>query len=181
MTKNFSDNRDLILYLKKGNASAYTYLVDKYNRELCLYANSLINDIIISEDIVQNVFIKVWEKRNNLKTSFSIKNYLYKSVYNACINEYKRNKSVSALEKKYIEELDRITEDKNDDASEKLIELVRGIIYELPPKCREILLLSKKEGLTYAEISKYLSISKSTIERQINIAFSKIRKSIKNR
>ena len=181
MTKNFSDNHDLILYLKKGNASAYTYLVDKYNRELCLYANSLINDIIISEDIVQNVFITVWEKRNNLKTNFSIKSYLYKSVYNACINEYKRNKSVSALEKKYIEELDRITEDKDKETLEKLIVSVREAINELPPKCKEILLLSKKEGLTNIEISDYLNISKNTIERQINIAFSKIRKSIKNR
>ena len=178
MTENFSNNCDLILYLKKGNANAYAYLVDTYNHKLCLYANSLMNDIPASEDIVQNVFIKVWERRDKLKTNFSIKSYLYKSVYNACINEYKRNKSVSALEKKYIEELDRITEDKDKETLEKLIVSVREAINELPPKCKEILLLSKKEGLTNIEISDYLNISKNTIERQINIAFSKIRKNV---
>ena len=178
MTENFSNNCDLILYLKKGNANAYAYLVDTYNHKLCLYANSLMNDIPASEDIVQNVFIKVWERRDKLKTNFSIKSYLYKSVYNACINEYKRNKSVSALEKKYIEELDRITEDKDKETLGKLIVSVREAINELPPKCKEILLLSKKEGLTNIEISDYLNISKNTIERQINIAFSKIRKNV---
>ncbi|MEX0315555.1 MAG: RNA polymerase sigma factor [Allomuricauda sp.] len=178
MKNNLSKNSDLILQLKKGNADAYAYLVDTYNHKLCLYANSLMNDIPISEDIVQNVFIRVWERRDNLKSSFSIKSYLYKSVYNACINEYKKNQSVTALEKKYIEELDRIVEDKDEAALEKLIGLVKEAIQELPPKCKEIFLLSKKEGLTNMEIAEYLNISKNTIERQINIAFSKIRENV---
>ena len=178
MTSNFSNNSELILHLKKGNADAYAYLVDTYNHKLCLYANSLVNDIPISEDIVQNVFIKVWERRDNLKENLSIKSYLYKSVYNACINEYKKNQTVTALEKKHIEELDRIVEDKDEATLEKLIGLVKEAIQELPPKCKEIFLLSKKEGLTNIEISEYLNISKNTIERQINIAFSKIRENV---
>ena len=181
MTKNFSNSSDLILYLKKGNANAYAYLVDTYNHKLCLYANSLMNNVPLSEDIVQNIFIRVWERRDNLKTNFSIKSYLYKSVYNACINEYKRNQSATALEKKYIDELDRIIEDKDEDTLEKLTGLVKEAIQELPPKCKEIFLLSKKEGLTNIEISEYLNISKNTIERQINIAFSKIRKNVGNK
>ncbi len=181
MTENFSNNSDLILYLKKGDLNAYAYLVDTYNHKLCLYANSLMNDVPVSEDIVQNVFIKVWEKRDNLKADLSIKSYLYKSVYNAYINEYKRNQSVTALEKKHIEELDRIIEDKDEYALEKLIGLVKEAIQELPPKCKEIFILSKKEGLSNIEISEYLNISKNTIERQINIAFSKIRKNVGNK
>ncbi|WP_420600943.1 RNA polymerase sigma factor [Flagellimonas sp.] len=178
MKKNYRNNSDLILELKKGNENAYAYLVETYNHKLCLYANSLVNDISISEDLVQNVFIKVWERRDNLKVDFPIKSYLYKSVYNACINEYKKNQSVTALEKKYIEELDRIIEDKDEAALEKLIGLVKEAIQELPPKCKEIFLLSKKEGLTNIEISEYLNLSKNTIERQINIAFSKIRENV---
>ena len=179
--KNFSINSDLIHYLKKGNANAYAYLVDTYNHKLCLYANSLMNDIPISEDIVQNVFIKVWEKRDSLKVNLSIKSYMYKSVYNACINEYKKNHSVTTLEKKHIEELDSIIEGKDEAALEKLAGLVKEAIQELPPRCKEIFLLSKKEGLTNIEISEYLNISKNTIERQINIAFSKIRKNVGKR
>ncbi len=178
MIENFSDNADLIRSLKKGNENAYAYLIETYNHRLCLYAKSLMNDIPLSEDIVQNVFIKVWEKRNNLNVDFPIKSYLYKSVYNTCINEYKKNQSVTALERKYIEGLDRIVDDKDEDALEKLIGLVKEAIQELPPKCKEIFLLSKKEGLTNIEISEYLNLSKNTIERQINIAFSKIRKNV---
>ncbi|MGX1930589.1 RNA polymerase sigma factor [Flagellimonas sp. 2504JD4-2] len=178
MKNNLTKNSDLILQLKKGNADSYAYLVDTYNHKLCLYANSLMNDIPIAEDIVQNVFIRVWERRDNLNPNFSIKSYLYKSVYNACINEYKKNQSVTALEKKYIEELDRIVEDKDEAALEKLIGLVKEAIQELPPKCKEIFLLSKKEGLTNVEIAEYLNVSKNTIERQITIAFSKIRENV---
>lgn len=177
----FSNNAALIGYLKKGKSNAYAYLVETYNHKLCLYANSLINDVTISEDIVQNVFISVWERRNNLKTDLSIKSYLYKSVYNACINEYKRNNSVTALEKKYIAELDRIIEDKDEASLQKLLGLVKEAIQELPPKCKEVFLLSKKEGLTNIEISEYLNISKNTIERQMTIAFSKIRKNVGNK
>ncbi|WP_396635570.1 RNA polymerase sigma factor [Maribacter sp. R77961] len=172
------NNIDLIVRLKKGDASAYAYLVDTYNHKLCVYANSLLNDISLSEDVVQNVFIKVWEKRSNLNSNYSIKSYLYKSVYNLCINEYKRNQSVTALEKKYIEELESVIEEKDEEAFEKLILQVREAIQELPPKCKQVFLLSKKEGLTNIEISEYLNISKNTIERHINIAFSTIRKNV---
>ena len=144
MKEDFSNNRDLILNLKKGNAKAYAYLVETYNHKLCLYANSLVNSIPLSEDVVQNVFIKVWERRSNLKTNFSIKSYLYKSVYNTCINEYKKNQSVTALEKKYIEELDSILDEKDEAAFEKLTALVKHAIQELPPKCKEVFLLSKR-------------------------------------
>ncbi|GMN11556.1 RNA polymerase sigma-70 factor [Croceitalea sp. MTPC9] len=177
MINNPFENSKLILQLKRGDENAYVDLVENYNHKLCLYANSLINDIGTSEDIVQNVFINVWEKRDNLRPDLSLKSYLYKSVYNACINEYKKNQMVTALEKKYIEELDGIVEQDND-TMEKLIVLVKEAIQELPPKCKEIFLLSKKEGLTNIEIADYLNISKNTIERQMNIAFKKIRESV---
>jgi RNA polymerase sigma-70 factor (ECF subfamily) len=174
----FNNIPELISRLKKGDEKAYAHLIETYNHKLCSYANSLINDISLSEDIVQNVFINVWERRNNLRTDSSIKSYLYKSVYNGCINQYKKNHSVTALEKKYIEGLDYIVENNDDDYLEKLIIRVKESIHNLPPKCKEIFLLSKKEGLTNIEISEYLNISKKTIERQITIAFSKIRKDV---
>ncbi len=172
------NNSELITQLKKGNENAYSYLIETYNHKLCIYANSLLNDISLAEDMVQDVFISVWEKRKNLKNEFPIKNYLYKSVYNSCINQYKKNQVVTALEKKHIEELDRLIEDKDEVYLEKLITLVKAAIQELPPRCKEIFLLSKKEGLTTIEIAEYLSISKKTIERQMTIAFFKIRKNV---
>lgn len=178
MKKDFDDIPSLIFHLKNGDENAFAYLIDTFNHRLCVYANSHINDTHLSEDIVQNVFIKVWERRKNLREDFSLKSYLYKSVYNACINEYKKSKLVTALEKKHIDGLESIVEEKNEAALEKLILLVKDAIQELPPKCKEIFLLSKREGLTNIEISEHLNISKNTIERQITIAYSKIRENV---
>ena len=171
----FDDKPEFIFRLKKGDEKAYENLVDKYNSKLCLYANSLLNDIPLSEDIVQNLFIKIWEKRDNLREDLSLKSYLYKSVYNACINQYKKNQALTALEKKYVEGLNHIVEKKDDDTLDKLKLKVKHAIDNLPPKCREVFVLSKKDGLTNIEISEYLNLSVSTIERHITIAFTKIR------
>ena len=180
MKRVFDNDPELIESLRRGDAQAYAHLVDTYNHRLCVYANSLLNDIPFSEDVVQNVFMKIWVRRNKLKPDLALKSYLYKSVYNGCLNHFKKNLTVTALEKKYIEGLDEIAE-RDDDALEKLFAQVREAIEDLPPKCREIFLMSKKEGLTHPEIAEYLNISKNTIERQITIAFTRIRERIGNR
>lgn len=171
----FDDNAAFISKLKRGDEKAFADLVDIYNSKLCLYANSLLNDIPLSEDIVQNLFIKIWEKRDGLREDLSLKNYLYKSVYNASINQYKKNQALTTLEQKYVEGLNRIVEKKDEDTLDKLKLKVKQAIENLPPKCKEVFILSKKDGLTNIEISEYLDISVSTIERHITIAFTKIR------
>lgn len=165
----------LIQNLKNGNEKTYSFLVDTYYEQLCVYANSLVNDGISSEDIVQNVFIKVWKNRAKLKEGYSIKSYLYKSVYNEFIDQYRKKKAITALEKKYIDALDTIIIENPETDFEKLKDLVRIAIKELPPKCRQIFELSKKEGLTNPEIAAYLNISTKTIEAQITKAFKLIR------
>lgn len=171
----FEDNATFISKLKSGDEKAFADLVDKYNSKLCLYANSLLNDIPLSEDIVQNLFIKIWEKRDSLREDLPLKSYLYKSLYNACINQYKKTQALTALEKKYVEGLNRIVEKKDEDTLDKLKLKVKQAIENLPPKCKEVFILSKKDGLTNIEISEYLNLSVSTIERHITIAFTKIK------
>ena len=103
MISDYQDENNLIKELKKGTSSAYLFLVKTYHHKLCVYVYSLTNDTELSEDIVQNVFTKIWSKRKRLKDNFSIKNYLYKSVYNEFIDQYRKKKKVIALEKKHID------------------------------------------------------------------------------
>ncbi len=175
------DNASLICRLKDGNESAYEYMIDTFDHGLCLYANSLVNDVLLAEDIVQNVYIKVWEKRQKLNPELSLRSFLYKSVYNDCITEFHKNKLTTSLEKKHIEELDAIFEDEDEDSIERLVAMVKQAVQELPPKCKEVFLMSKKEGLTHIEISECLNLSPKTIERHITMAFSRIRQSLGNR
>ncbi|AYN69709.1 RNA polymerase sigma-70 factor [Euzebyella marina] len=170
----FNDNTLLIQNLKNGDEKAYEYLVDNYHHRLCVYANSLVNDHDHAEDIVQNVFIRTWERRHNLKSNFTIKSFLYKSVHNEFIDQYRKKKSVTALEKKYIEELERFTE-KDEVFFERLLNLVQREIQNLPPKCRKIFLMSKQEGFTNVEIAEQLNVSIKTIEYHITKAFAILR------
>lgn len=174
------DNTKLIQELKSGNTSAYTFLVEQYNQKLCVYAFSLSHDHSLAQDIVQNVFIRVWNQRHNLKSEFVIQRFLYKLTYNEFIDQYRKMKSTMLLEKKYIDALDLILEDDNKPRLEKLIEIVKQEIENLPPKCKQTFLLSKQEGLTNNEIAEYQNVSIKTVEAQITKAFSIIRKNTKN-
>ncbi|GAL64189.1 MULTISPECIES: RNA polymerase sigma factor [Algibacter] len=177
MTDFSINNATLIKGLKKGSTAAYTQLVDLFHQKLCVYAYSLTHDHSTAEDIVQNVFVSIWQKREKLKDDFNLKNYLYKSIYNQFIDLYRKEKATIALEKKYIEALDTVVEDQ-DNNIENLISLVKQEIQNLPPKCKQTFILSRQEGLTNVEIAEYQKVSIKTVEAQITKAFSIIRKNI---
>jgi len=167
---NFNNNFFLVKQLKEGNEKAFNFIMESYYQNLCGYAYTLTNDKAFSEDIVQNVFVSIWINKNNIKPNFSIKSYLFKSVYNEFIDQYRKNKPVIHLEKKYLEALDIIIE-KDHDEINGLITLVDKEINNLPSKCRLIFLLNKKDGLTHTEISDHLNISIKTIEGHMTRAF----------
>lgn len=175
MNISFSDNLQLITSLRNGEPKAYSYLVDTYNQPLCSYAYGLCHDQDMAEDIVQNVFIRIWKKRLALKENFSFKSFLYRSVYNEFIDQYRKQKSVFPLEKKYIEALTSIVEDDEKDDLENLILIVKNEIEKLPPKCKEIFLLSRNDGLSNIEIAEFKGISPKTVEAHITKAFSILR------
>ena len=155
---------------------ALHYLVKNYHKSLFIYALSLINDHAQSEDIVQVVFLKTWEFRKRLNHDYSIKSFLYESTYNEFINQYHKNRALSELEKVYTEALKETIDDDNTELLERKIALVTEGLKNLPRKCKETFLLSKKEGLTNIEIAEHLNISIKTVEGQITKAYNLLRK-----
>ncbi len=181
MKTTFINDIELISSLKRGDPKGYQYLVSSYHIKLCVYAKSLTNDSDLAEDIVQNVFMSIWKNRNKLKEQFVVKSYLYRSVYNEFIDQYRKTKAIFILEKKYIDALTYIVEEEDEKSLEKLIDIVKKEIDKLPPKCKQTFLLSKKEGLTNIEIAEYLNVSIKSVEAHITKAFSILRKSIGNK
>lgn len=163
-------NQYLTERLISGDCKAYDLLMNSYYQLLCVYAQSLCHDHAMAEDIVQNVFVKIWVKRKKINPDLSIKSFLYKSVYNEFIDQYRKNKPVLYLEKKYFEAIDVVVEMETEEL-DALIKLMNAEIDNLPSKCKEIFLLNKKEGLTHTEISEYLHISIKTVEGHITRAF----------
>lgn len=178
---NYNENSILIKSLINGDENAYTFLIDTYHHRLCVYANSLIKDAYSAEDIVQNTLIKVWKNRAKLNPNLSIKSFLYKSVHNEFIDLYRKNQNLFTLEKKYYEALNTVVYEEDTDSLQKAIEVVNKEIQNLPPKCKEVFILSKKEGLTNIEIAEHLDVTIKTVEAQITKAFSILRNSLKDK
>ncbi|SIR11208.1 RNA polymerase sigma factor [Maribacter ulvicola] len=146
---------------------------------LLAYTKTLTNNHDQAKDIVQNCFIKLWQKHPDLVENKSVKNFLYTTAYNNFIDLYRKDKR----NHKIFDELKYKTakESLNDDVNyiEPRIKKLNMVINQLPPKCKEILLLNKKNGLKYKEIALKLNISEKTVESQMRIAFKKIRQEFK--
>ena len=177
----YNDNNLLIEALRNGDEKAYAYLIDTYHHKLCVYANSLVKNIYSAEDIVQNVFIKVWEQRTRLKSDHALKSFLYKLVYNEFIDLYRKNQSLFSLEKSYYDALNSIVFEDDSESFQRVLNVVNKEIQNLPPKCKEVFILSKKEGLTNIEIAEHLDVSVKTVEAQITKAFSILRTSLEEK
>ena len=167
--------KKFVLLLKKGDESAFTELVNKYNRRLFAYAISLSGDYSLAKDIVQDVFIKTYEYRKKLDPAFSITGFLYRSVYNQFINKYHKNKSLLKIHDEYVRFLNQIIDDTSEPEFDKMLKIVNRCIDKLPKRCKEVFVLSKKKGYTNIEISEVLDISVKTVEAHITLAFKNIR------
>ncbi|MBU2903908.1 sigma-70 family RNA polymerase sigma factor [Arenibacter algicola] len=181
MEKKYSDQKKLIKDLKNGKTKAYTHLVELHYEKLCIYARNLARDDYKSEDIVQNVIVRMWQQRDKLNSNISIKNYLFKSVYNEFIDQYRKDIAITTLEKKYIIGLDSVYEEQDGDETERLMSQVMMIIEQLPAKCKETFLLNKIEGLTYIEIAEFQNVSVNTVEKQIGKAIRIVREKLKDK
>lgn len=177
MSKLYNTNTKLIEGLRIGDENAYTYLVTFYHKSLFAYALSLTNDDATAKDVIQNVFLKTWEYRKRLNPEYAIKSFLYKTTYNEFINQYHKHRKISVLERAYMEALDEIVlDDNNSELLERKIHLMKKGITDLPKKCKQTFLLSKREGLTNIEIAEHLDVSVRTVEWQLNKAYNLLRK-----
>ncbi len=174
------NNSQLILMLKSDDKKVFKKIFKQHYNPLLAYVITFTLNTHEAKDIVQNSFIILWNKRKCLSDDSSLKNYLFTVAHNLFITQYRKK----ATQLKLLDELkfnalnDRVIEDDTiaKERSKKLLDLIE----ELPPKCKEILLLNKQKGLKYAEISKTLNISIKTVESQMRIAFKKIRLGFKN-
>ncbi len=134
-----------------------------------------------AEEVVQDVFVKFWEKCESIAPDSSIKSYLYRSVHNTCLNHLKHQK-VKDSYKLYVISYMEKSEDHIDLDGPKtgIQERIFEEVDKLPPRCSEIFKLSRFEGLKYQEIAEHLNISVKTVEVQMGKALKVLRDKLKD-
>ncbi len=159
------------LNLKNINIQDFEKLFKKYYAELCGYAVKYTKNKQSSEEIVQNVFYKIWEKRSFINVKISVKAYLYVSVRNLCLQKINRDK-ITDTYMKYLYEQDNteIITPYDSFIFNETKEIFNDVLNSLSQRCSEIFILSRFEGLKYAEIADRLEISVKTVEANISKA-----------
>lgn len=172
----------LISRLNGSDVWAYEKLFDEYAPRLFHFSMGYLGSHQLSEEIVQDVFLKIWEKRKEIKAEESFKSYLFTIAFNL-IRKYFLKKSREEKYKQLFAEEFLLNSEGVDEkmAYEELLLLVDKTIDLLPERRREIFILSRKEGLSIAEIAEKLDISPKTVKNQLTDAIQFIRGEIKNK
>lgn len=172
-----------------SNGLFFSDIYISYYSKLIRFAKEYVTINEDAENIIQDVFLRLWERQDTLHLINNLNAYLFKLVKNRCI-DHLRNRLSAEKCNKFVQnsfEMEMTLKiqslDKFNDAffSEKnMDDIISDAIKSLPNRCREIFLLSRNEGLKYREISENLNISVNTVENQMNIALKKLRIKLKD-
>lgn len=159
-----------------ADESSFEDMYTTHFRGMYRYACTILNNEAQAEEMVQSVFVKLWEKKGVLRINSSLKCYLYRVVHNDCMNMLKHN----TVKVKFIKEKIYAMQNENENAGEKmqaseLEEKYRSALRLLPEQCRTIFQLSRFEDMKYREIAQHLGIAEKTVENQMGKALKFLR------
>jgi RNA polymerase sigma-70 factor, ECF subfamily len=176
------ESNQLFQKVRQNDMIAFETLFKKLYPRLKDFAQKVVKDIDIAEDIVQEVFIKVWEKRKQID-AVNIEAFFFKVLRNQCITHIKHLKVIENLKVKVnvlweAEELYRIDFIRNEPfilVERELEQEIESTLNELPERCREVFILSRIDGLKNREIAEKLRINIKNVERHITRALKTFR------
>lgn len=167
---------ELMVLLSSGDQLAYTEIFERYSRLLVAHAYRLLGDKDEAGDVVQDVFMVLWQNGSSLELKTSLSSYLYVAVRNRVLNRMSHAKVVA----KYADSILEFMENVNIASDEvflakELEKLIESEIAALPEKMREVFLMRKEQELSYVEISERLGISDKTAKQQVHNAVKILR------
>lgn len=171
-------SKDLIISLKKGDKKAFTTIYKLYWPKVFNFARLYLSSVNEAEEVVQEIFVKLWEGRIFLNENECFSGFLFIITRNAIFNQKRRSFNENHYKATLLGgcEMEYTIEDELD--SLDLQTYLQKLIDELPPRQKEVFKLSRENYLSYKEIAAQLSISEKTVERHINEALKFLRKNI---
>lgn len=166
--------------LSKGNSEAFHKLYLFYYDRLFRFALTFLHSEPASEDVISDVFFNLWRDRYTLPFIPNLQAYLYQAVRNGCLNVLKSGYVSKRDELPDTELQVTVSSDSplEELAYKELTEAIAKAVVSLPERCRLIFLMAKEDGMNHKEIAEALNVKLCTVERQLLLAKSKIRKFI---
>lgn len=164
-------DQELTALLKQGDPQAFTAVFNRYHSPLYAQAFNKLRDEDDAQDVVQDLFTKLWQKRAELNAEYNLAGYLFKSLRHAIFDLIKHKKIVSAYEDSFEAFISSGTIESDHLIREKqFAELIEREIAALPPRMREVFELRRKENLSNREIALQMNITESTVADQMKKA-----------
>lgn len=170
--------KELIILLKEGDEKAFTTLYRRYWSKVYNFSRLYLSSILESEEVVQEVFVKVWESRSLLREDDNFKGFLFVITRNLVFNQFRRSFNENAYKLTVLSSIMPYYNLEEELTAADLQEFIEKMVKELPPRQQEVFNLSRNAHLTYKEISIHLNISEKTVERHINEALKFLKKNI---
>lgn len=175
------NDKEILKNLNRKEGKSISILYEKYSEELFVSAYNMLKNKEVCEDIVQEIFINIWNKRRTLKINTTLKSYLYASVMYGVYGYLRKNSDKINVEltiglKNHVQYSNPETEL----IQKEIISQINETIESLPEKCRIVFKMSRNQKLSHKEISEKLNISTKTVETHITKAIKVIRSSFGN-
>jgi len=179
--KEISFEKIIIEKYKEGDRSAFSTIFSVYYTDLVMFAITILNNADSSQEIVQDMFVKLWEDREKIVINTSLKSFLLKSVQNKCLDLLRHQK----IKERYSSEFNHtaLIHDYDTEGYVLRSELefnIEKILNELPAEIAESFRLNRYEGLKYHEIAERLRVSQRTVEVRISKALQVLRERLKD-
>jgi RNA polymerase sigma-70 factor (family 1) len=180
-TQILPNEKELFARMATGNEAAFTQIFYHYTQRMYQYILNKTKSEDAAEEIVQEVFIKLWNKREELPQAENYESYIFKMAANKMVDWLGKMASEERARKQLWQSIRHFTDDATDTIDfHQSQELINKAIDQLSPQRKKIFLLSREEGLSRAEIAKQLDLSVSTVNNHLNEAVRLVREYLQN-
>jgi len=177
-TDRFVTDSDLLARLRQGDHAAFDAIFRQWYEPVVRSANRIVHDPGVAEELAQDVMLELWRRREQLPDGSSVPGYLLQAARNRALNHL-RHLQVQKKAQVFVEALTEPAEHADADAEARELEVaIREAIAELPPRTREVFLMSRERNLRYGEIAEQLGVTVKAVEANMSRALRQLREKL---